>query len=80
MVAGEAAHSRAEDDAAHHLLGLAGHAAAAKTRPDKRGFISEKEATGHVAERCHVLPGGVASWGHSRAADPRPDQTEGAAS
>ena len=27
--------ARAEDDAAHHLLGLAGHAATAETRPDK---------------------------------------------
>ena len=58
--------ARAKEDAADHLLRLAGHAATAETRPDKpqvgpRG----KEATGNGAERRHVLQGGVVSCGHS---------------
>lgn len=69
---------RAEDDAAHHLLGLAGHAAAAKTRPDKPRVHQRRRprATSPRDATCSQAgwPPGVTA----EAADPRPDQTEGA--
>ena len=69
---------RAEDDAAHHLLGLAGHAATAETRPDKPRVHQRRKPRALAPRDATCSQAGRPPGATAEATDPRPDQREGA--